>query len=130
MGASKEIEYVTQKEFQKHKARINKRVNGLESVVHELRISSAETNALLTSIEVNTRETKDVVKEQAADQKEMNQKLNEQEIKLVKIEGGKEEKTTLISAKAKIIAATLTLIGILVPIIYACATAIANVFFN
>ncbi|EUJ29595.1 hypothetical protein [Listeria cornellensis] len=124
-----EIEYVTQKDFQKHKAKINRRVNGLEDIVGELRLSNAKTNAILTNIELNTRETKESVKEQAVDQKKINEKLNEHAVALVKIESEKDLSKTKIDTKGRIIVAVIGAVGIGLTVIAAIASPLANYFF-
>ncbi|KGL44136.1 hypothetical protein [Listeria newyorkensis] len=125
-----EIEYVTQKDFQKHKAKINRRVNGLEDIVGELRLSNAKTNAILTNIELNTRETKESVKEQAVDQKKINEKLNEHAVSLVKIESEKDLSKTKIDTKGRIIVAVIGAVGIGLTVIAAIASPLANYFFK
>ncbi|MBC1491959.1 hypothetical protein [Listeria booriae] len=136
MDSQEETIFVTQKEFQKHKARMNRRVNNVESnadriegVVHELQLSQAQTVALLTSIEENTRETKELAKEQSQEQKEMIRKVAEQDIKIAQVENGSHVKEARISSKTKIIVAIAGVVVIVIPYIDKHASTIADWLF-
>ncbi|MBC1499417.1 hypothetical protein HB943_02300 [Listeria weihenstephanensis] len=137
MVSQEETRFVTQKEFQKHKARMNRRVNNVESnadriegVVREVQLSQAKTVSLLTSIEENTRETKELAKEQSQEQKEMIRKVAEQDIKIAQVQSGSNVKEARISSKTKIIVAIIGVLAIVIPYIDKHATAISDLLFK